>query len=144
MADSAAHLVDEVLPKRPIRQRVLSVPYLVRDPERDYLDLLPDEDDAMNAIVGASTDASDRTYRLAFGPNAGNKALTLQTVPASTNETRPNELVSRQSGFSLHAGVACKSTQRKKLERLWLDAPAGISRDLPLPNNGCCLRATAM
>ena len=40
--------------------------YLVRDPERDYLDLLPDEDDAMNAIVGASI-----TYRLAFGPNAG-------------------------------------------------------------------------
>ena len=32
----------------------------------------------MNAIVGASI-----TYRLAFGPNAGRKALTLQTVPAS-------------------------------------------------------------
>jgi len=25
----------------------------------------------MGAIVGASTEASDRTYRLAFGPNAG-------------------------------------------------------------------------
>ena len=30
MVDSAAHLVDEVLPKRPIRQWVLSVPYPLR------------------------------------------------------------------------------------------------------------------
>jgi len=30
MADSAAHLVDEVLPKRPIRQWVLNVPYPLR------------------------------------------------------------------------------------------------------------------
>ncbi len=30
MADSAAHLVDEVLPKRPIRQWVLSVPFTLR------------------------------------------------------------------------------------------------------------------
>ena len=30
MMDSAAHLVDEVLPKRPIRQWVLSVPYPLR------------------------------------------------------------------------------------------------------------------
>lgn len=40
--------------------------YLVRDPEHEYLDLLPDEDDAMSTIVGASI-----TYRLAFGPSAG-------------------------------------------------------------------------
>ena len=39
--------------------------------ESEYLDLMQDEEDAMGAIVGASTDASDRTYRLAFGPNAG-------------------------------------------------------------------------
>ena len=30
MVDSAAHLVDEVLPKRPIRQWVLSVAYPLR------------------------------------------------------------------------------------------------------------------
>ena len=30
MVDSAAHLVDEVLPRRPIRQWVLSVPYPLR------------------------------------------------------------------------------------------------------------------
>ena len=45
--------------------------YLVRDAESAYLGLIQDEEDAMGAIVGASTDASDRTYRLVFGPNAG-------------------------------------------------------------------------
>ena len=66
--------------------------------ESEYLDLVHDEDDALYRIIGASI-----TYRLAFGSNAGKKA---------------SELVSKQSGFSLHGGVACKSNQRKKLERL--------------------------
>ena len=65
----------------------------------------------MASIIGASI-----SYRLAFGPNAGRKALTLQTIPAVTEGQR--SLVSRQSGFSLHAGVSCKAGQRKKLERL--------------------------
>lgn len=72
---------------------------LVHDPEHDYLDLLPDDDDAMSAIVGVSI-----TYRLAFGPNAGKRALTLQTVPAAhAKMTKLNELVSRQPGYSDHA-----------------------------------------
>ena len=37
----------------------------------------------MGAIVGASI-----TYRLAFGPNAGRKALTLQTVPVRTEQRK--------------------------------------------------------
>jgi len=40
--------------------------YLVRDVESDYLDLQTEDDDAMNALIGASI-----SYRLAFGPNAG-------------------------------------------------------------------------
>ena len=51
------------------------------------------------------------------------EALTLQAIPTSDNKAKSSELVSKQSGFSLHAGVACKSNQRKKLERLWLGAP---------------------
>jgi hypothetical protein len=107
--------------------------YLIRDPEHEYLDLMPDEDDAMNGIVGASI-----TYRLAFGPNAGRKALTLKTVPATERPPKPNELVSRQSGFSLHAGVACKSNQRKKLERLcrYITRPAIAEQRLSLASNG--------
>ena len=46
--------------------------YLYRDAETEYLDLIPDEDDAMSGIIGASI-----TYRLAFGPHAGKKVLTL-------------------------------------------------------------------
>lgn len=65
--------------------------YLVRDAESAYLDLQADEDDAMTTIVGASI-----SYRLAFGPNAGRKALTLQTLPTSDREDQ-RSLVSKQS-----------------------------------------------
>jgi hypothetical protein len=102
-----------------------------------------DEEDAMGAIVGASTEASDRTYRLAFGPNAGRKALTLQTVPVKTESRKDDDLVSKQAGFSLHAGIACKSNQRKKLERpggvplcRYITRPAIAERRLSLANNG--------
>ena len=107
--------------------------YLVRDAESEYLDLTQDEEDAMGAIVGASI-----TYRMAFGPNAGRKALTLQTVPVRTEQRRGDDLVTKQAGFSLHAGIACKSNQRKKLERLcrYITRPAIAERRLSLANNG--------
>jgi hypothetical protein len=107
--------------------------YLVRDAESEYLDLMQDEDDAMGAIVGASI-----TYRLAFGPNAGRKALTLQTVPVRTEQRKADDLVTKQAGFSLHAGIACKANHRKKLERLcrYITRPAIAERRLSLANNG--------
>jgi len=42
-------------------------------------------------------------------------------VPVSSHRKKASELVSKQSGFSLHAGVACKSNQHKRLER-----PGGV------------------
>ena len=107
--------------------------YLVRDAESEYLDLMQEEEDAMGAIVGASI-----TYRLAFGPNAGRKALTLQTVPVRTEPRKGSDLVTKQAGFSLHAGIACKSHQRKKLERLcrYITRPAIAERRLSLASNG--------
>lgn len=63
--------------------------YLVRDAESEYLDLYTDEEDAMPDIVGASI-----SYRLAFGPNAGKKALTLQTRPATSESGNHDERVS--------------------------------------------------
>jgi hypothetical protein len=107
--------------------------YLHRDAESEYLDLVAEEDDAMHDIISASI-----TYRLAFGPNAGKKALTLQAVPVSDGQARPTELVSKQAGFSLHAGVACKSNQRKKLERLcrYVTRPAISEQRLSLAGNG--------
>jgi hypothetical protein len=64
--------------------------------------------------------------RLAFGPNAGRRAVTLQTVPVRTEPRKGGDLVTKQAGFSLHAGIACKSYQRKKLERLcrYITGPA--------------------
>ena len=87
----------------------------------------------MGAIVGASI-----TCRLAFGPNAGRKALTLQTGPVRTEQRKGDDLVSRQAGFSLHAGIACKSHQRKKLGHLcrYITRPAIAERRLSLVNNG--------
>ena len=77
-------------------------------------------------------------YRVAFGPNAGKKALTLQAVPASDNRQKSSELVSNQSGFSLHAVVACKSNQRKKLKRLcrYITRPTIAEQCLSLASNG--------
>jgi hypothetical protein len=40
--------------------------------------LYSDAEDAMSSTVGASI-----SYRMIFGPNAGKKALTLQTLPAT-------------------------------------------------------------
>ena len=56
---------------RRVSRYLEKVGYLVRDTETAYLDLHTDEDDAMATIVGASSEASHRSYRLAFGPNAG-------------------------------------------------------------------------
>ena len=106
--------------------------YLCRDAQSEYLDLVSEED-AMQGTIGTSI-----AYRLAFGPNAGQKALTLQAIPASDTRQQSSELVSKQSGFSLHAGVACKCNQRKKLERLcrYITRPAIAEQRLSLASNG--------
>lgn len=76
--------------------------------------------------------------RLPFGPNAGQRAVTLQTVPVITQPRKGSDLVTKQAGFSLHDGIACKSYQRKKLERLcrYITRPAIAARRLSLANNG--------
>ena len=76
--------------------------------------------------------------RRVFGPNAGRRALTLQTVPVRTESGKGDDLVTKQAGFSLHAGIACKSHQRKKLERLcrYITRPAIAERRLSLASNG--------
>jgi hypothetical protein len=56
-------------------------------------------------------------YKLAVGPNAGRKALTLYTVPPVEDEPASG-LVASVGGFSLHAGTVCEPWQRSRLERL--------------------------
>ena len=83
---------------------------LVRDAESDSLDFEPGE--ALDHLLGASI-----RYRIAIGPNAGRKALTLRTVPAQP-EPFASTLLARQPGFSLHAATCCEAKQRDKLEKL--------------------------
>ncbi len=54
------------------------------------------------------------TYRIALGPRAGQKVLSLQTVPTREPPLIPVRCVNEQ-GFSFHVEVCCAAHQRKKL-----------------------------
>jgi len=57
------------------------------------------------------------TYRIAFGPRAGQKMLTLQgAMPRETDFKQT--LCTDCDGFSLHAAVRCAADDRKALEQL--------------------------
>jgi hypothetical protein len=71
-----------------------------------------DPDNPLRSLQAASC-----TYRIAFGPRAGQKVLTLRTVPGR-DEKSTAALCAAAHGFSLHAGVRCGAHQRKELERL--------------------------
>jgi hypothetical protein len=71
-----------------------------------------DGDSALTPLQAAAC-----TYRIALGPRAGQKLLSLQTVPSrQANSTQPGCV--NAHGFSLHAAVRCGADQRKELERL--------------------------
>ena len=76
------------------------------------------------------------TYRIAVGPQQGRKVFTLQTLPASNEPF--DDAVGKVAGFSLHAGVAAKADERKKLERLcrYIARPAVSEKRLSLLSNG--------
>ncbi|MGB5707046.1 MAG: IS91 family transposase [Arenicellales bacterium] len=105
---------------------------LVRDVENSYLQLDAVDESAMDDLLGHSI-----TYRIAFGPQAGRKAFTLQTVPAREEESN-NPRLAKVNGFSLHAGVAAQAHQRSKLERLcrYISRPAVSTERMALTNQG--------
>jgi len=74
------------------------------------------------------------TYRIAVGPQQGRKVFTLQTLPGIEDPFSGN--VGQTAGFSLHAGVATKASQREKLERLcrYITRPAISEKWLSLTN----------
>jgi len=61
--------------------------------------------------------AASCTYRIAFGPRAGHKVLSLQTISRRGEPATP-ALCANAHGFSLHAEVRCGAGQRAQLERL--------------------------
>jgi hypothetical protein len=89
------------------------------------------DDDPMTPLLGHSI-----TYRIAVGPQAGRKVFTLQTLPASDEPF--DDRVGQVAGFSLHAGVAARADERKKLERLcrYISRPAVSEQRLSLTPNG--------
>ena len=81
------------------------------DGEQSFLAAEAVDEGTMDPLLAHSI-----TYRIAVGPQAGRKVFTLQTLPAS--EEPFDDPVGQVAGFSLHAGVAAKASQRQKLERL--------------------------
>ena len=106
---------------------------LTRDDESSYLTLDLQGDDAMNQLQGHSI-----TYRIAVGPQQGRKVFTLQTIPSWEDDDYGSSPVGKVAGFSLHAGVATKTRERKKLERLcrYISRPAVSEKRLALTSRG--------
>lgn len=81
--------------------------------------------------------AASVAYRIAIGPHAGRKALTLYSVPPI--EGAPNNpLLAQVAGFSLHAATVCEAHQRSKLERLcrYITRPAIATKRLSVDRQG--------
>ena len=107
--------------------------WLERDAENAYLALDTADDDPLSVLQGHSI-----TYRIALGPQAGRKVLTLQTLPpVDIGETHSGS-VGEVAGFNLHAGVAARGDQRRKLERLcrYIARPAVSEQRLSLTAQG--------
>ena len=105
---------------------------LERDEENCYLQLEGLNDDPMQQLIGCSV-----SYRIAVGPQQGRKVFTLQTLPAVEEDDRYAQ-VAKESGFSLHAGVAALAWERDKLEKLcrYISRPAISEKCLSLTSTG--------
>ena len=122
LAHTIAHRVGRFLERQGL---------LERDVENSYLSGDAVDDDPMTPLLGHSI-----TYRIAVGPQTGRKVLTLQTLPGSGEPF--DDGIGKVAGFSLHAGVAARADERKKLERLcrYVSRPAVSEKRLSLTPNG--------
>jgi hypothetical protein len=82
-----------------------------RDMENSYLSLEGLDDNPLTELHGHSI-----TYRIAVGPQRGQKGFRLQTLPPDVEQSYSQ--VGQSAGFSLHAGLMAEAYQRQKLERL--------------------------
>ena len=105
--------------------------FLIEEQGMSYLDD-SDPDRALGPLRAAAC-----TYRIALGSRAGQKVLTLQTVPSQAAPPTQQRCVNAQ-GFSLHAEVCCAADQRKKLEHLcrYITRPAIANERLTLNRAG--------
>lgn len=84
---------------------------IVKDEDDNFRLPIPEED------VLSRLQASSITYRFATGPSKGKKAMVLKTLTDGDHNSKGG-LVAKNSGFSLHAGVACHINEREKLEKI--------------------------
>jgi hypothetical protein len=103
---------------------------IVKDDQGMQIDLSVDDS-------FAKLQAGAISYRFAFGPSKGKKALVLKTVPEQDHGASFG-LVAKNSGFSLHAGVAIPGDERGKLEKLcrYIARPAVALERLSVNANG--------
>jgi len=71
------------------------------------------DEDPSNHLLGSSI-----TYRIAVGSQPGRIVFTLQTLPDCQSDNPFASMMSEVAGFSLHGGLATKTSERAKLERL--------------------------
>ena len=122
LAHTIAHRVGRFLERQGL---------LERDADYSWLTGEAVDEGPMDRLLGHSI-----TYRIAVGPQAGRKVFTLQTLPAGDEPF--GDGVGKVAGFSLHAGVAARADERKKLERLcrYIARPAVSEKRLSLTPNG--------
>lgn len=113
-----------------IRQQII-----VRDNDTEFQLEIAQED------TFSRLQASSVTYRFATGPSKEKKAMVLKSL----NGRMPDGdhfanygLVAKNSGFSLHAGVATKANEREKLERIcrYIARPAVAESRLSINEQG--------
>ena len=93
--------------------------FLIEEQDRTYL---ADADGESSLLP---LQAASCTYRIALGPRAGQKVLSLQSVPSPDKPSTPT-LCANAHGFSLHAAVRWGADQRQQLEHLcrYISRPA--------------------
>jgi hypothetical protein len=130
MAESAAVLVDEVIPRVPVRQWVLSFPIRLRILFAARPELLTPVLRLIHRVIAgfllkqaglkrATADTGAVTLIQRFGSAANlNIHLHCQVLDGVYRRTEGEAEFQEARGFSLHAGVRCSAHQRKDLERL--------------------------
>ena len=121
MAETAAWLVDHVIPKVPVRQWVLSFPIPLRSLFAVHPELLAPVLQIIHRVIA--------THLITRAGIKRSEAATGAMTQA---------LCANAHGFSLHAGVRCAADQRSELEHLcrYLTRPAIANERLSLNHAG--------
>ena len=126
LTHTIAHRVGRCLERRGLLERDADNTYLTQQA------VINSDEDPSSHLLGSSI-----TYRIAVGPQQGRKVMTLQTIPNCGDDPFTTR-VANVAGFSLHAGVATKTNERTKLERLcrYITRPAVSTKRLSMTRNG--------